>query len=227
MIPLPPSIVLKKLKKLYDPPLTFLHFRTPLDLLVVTILSAQCTDKRVNMVSKDLFKRYRTAHDYVRAPRASLEQHIRTCGFFRAKAKAIRGMCQMLIEEHAGKVPRTMEELVTLPGVGRKTAAIILWAAFGKNEGVAVDTHVLRLARRLGLTKQHAQGKIELDLMEQFPRKEWGNVTTLLISHGRAVCTARKRACDRCFFQKECPSSWVMQRNDLAKNDAPKMRSNE
>lgn len=206
--------ILKALKKLYNPPRTFLQWRTPLDLLVVTILSAQCTDKRVNLVSRTLFKKYRTAADYLSVPHYALEQDIRTCGFFRSKARYIQGMCRMLTEKHRGKVPQTMDELTALPGVGRKTAAIILWAAFGKNEGIAVDTHVMRLAQRLGLSRHKDPKKIELDLMQKFPRKEWGHLTTLLISHGRSVCIARNRGCDRCVFKKKCPSSSVMGRKD-------------
>ena len=206
--------ILKVLKRSYTPPRTFLRFRTPLDLLVVTILSAQCTDKRVNLVSKELYKKYRTPRDYLSVPRNALEKDIRTCGFYRSKARYIQGMCRMLIEKHCGKVPQSMDELTLLPGVGRKTAAIILWAAYGKNEGIAVDTHVIRLAQRLGLSKHKDPKKIELDLMQKFPRKEWGLITTFLISHGRAVCTARNRTCERCSFKNNCPSSVVMGRKD-------------
>jgi len=213
---IPVVIVLRKLKKLYRPPRTFLRWRTPLDLLVVTILSAQCTDARVNVVSKDLFRKYRRPQEYLRVSRGELERAIRSCGAYRNKARFIQGLCTMLLEKHRGRVPQTMEELIELPGVGRKTAAIVLWAAFGRNEGIAVDTHVLRLARRLGLTKEKQQSKIELDLMRQTPRREWGNVTTLLISHGRAVCTARNRKCEQCVFKKKCPSSRVMGRPDRA-----------
>lgn len=207
------------LRKLYAPPRTFLAWRTPLDLLVATVLSAQCTDTRVHVVTKTiLYRKYRTAKDYVQVPRAELEQDIRTCGFFRVKAKSIQGLCHILLQKHGGKVPHTMEELTELPGVGRKTAAIILWAAFGKNEGVAVDTHVLRLAKRLGLTNQLAQHKIEMDLMQQAPRKDWGRLTTLLVSHGRAVCTARGRKCGACVFKAVCPSSLTRGKADLAKD---------
>jgi endonuclease-3 len=216
------STVLQQLKKLYNPPKTFLNYRTPLDLLVVTILSAQCTDARVNIVSKELFKKYNTPEDYITASQEELEHDIKTCGFFHAKAKYIKEMSRILIEEHNGHVPDSMEELTKLPGVGRKTAAIILRVIFDKNEGIAVDTHVMRLAKRLGLSHQKAQGKIELDLMRQVPQQEWGNVTTYLISHGRAVCTAFNRACDRCVFQKECPSSKVMGRKDCAENSSQK-----
>jgi len=214
---IPLTTVLRELGKLYDPPRSFLKWRTPLDLVVVTILSAQCTDKRINEVSKSLYKKYKKAEDYVAVSRTEFEKDIRSTGFYRNKAKHIQEMCHILLQEHGGKVPQTMEELTKLPGVGRKTAAIILYAAFEKNEGVAVDTHVMRLAKRLGMTKHKAQDKIEKDLMKAVPRRQWGDVNKLLISHGRAVCTARNRKCDECVFQKECPSSLVMKRKDLAK----------
>jgi endonuclease-3 len=205
--PIPLPVVLKKLDALYDPPKTFLHFRTPFDLLVVTILSAQCTDKRVNEVSKTLFKKYRKPEDYLKVSRAELERDIHSCGTYRNKARFIHELCALLLKRHQGKVPQTMEELTSLPGVGRKTASIILSVAFGKNESIAVDTHVLRVAQRLGLSKHTNPDKVSDDLMRQSPQKEWGRVTTLLISHGRAVCTARNRRCGQCVFQKKCPSS--------------------
>lgn len=211
-------IVLQKLKAIYTPPRTFLTWRTPLDLLIVTILSAQCTDARVNIVSKALYRKYKTPQDYLQVSRIELEQDIHSCGTYRNKAKFIQELCAILLEKHGGKVPQTMEELIALPGVGRKTASIILYAAFGKNEGIAVDTHVLRLARRLGLTRAKVQHKIELDLMRATPKEDWGLLNTLLISHGRAVCTARNRQCGKCVFQKECPSSLVLGKRDLAKN---------
>lgn len=210
--------VLRKLSRLYKPPKTFLAYRTPLDLTVATILSAQCTDNRVNFVTKTiLYPKYKTPEDYVRVPRAELEKDVRSCGTYRNKAKYIQTMCALLIEHHGGNVPETMEELIKLPGIGRKTAAIITYAAYGKPQGIAVDTHVMRLARRLGLSRNHNPDKISLDLMEQVPKKDWGTLTTLLISHGRTVCTARKRACERCIFKKMCPSSSVLGQKDLAK----------
>ncbi|OGJ57192.1 endonuclease III [Candidatus Peribacteria bacterium RIFCSPLOWO2_12_FULL_55_15] len=209
--------VLLELRKLYHPPKTFLHFRTPLDLLIATILSAQCTDVRVNLVTRTiLYPKYRTARDYLDVSRRGLERDIQTCGFYRTKAKNIQKMCQLLVTRFRGKVPQTVEELTELPGVGRKTAAIILSAAFGKNEGIACDTHVIRLSQRLGLTRHHDPKKIEIDLMRLLPRRQWGVINPLLISHGRAVCTARSRKCDLCVFQKECPSSLTMERKDLA-----------
>ena len=215
---------LRKLEKLYKPPRTFLKWRTPLDLLVVTILSAQCTDVRVNIVSKELFKKYKKPEDYFRVPREELEQDIHSCGTYRNKAKFIQEMCRIVIEKHGRKIPDTMEELIALPGVGRKTASIILYAAYGKLEGIAVDTHVLRLAQRLGFTKHSTPEKVEKDLQEQTPRKRWGDITTYLISHGRAICTARNRLCERCVFQHECPSSLVHNRPDLAQAKRPLRR---
>ena len=218
-------VVLKHLRKIYNPPKTFLHFRTPLDLIVAVVLSAQCTDARVNIVTKTvLYPKYRTAKDYVNVPRPELEQDIKSCGFYRAKAKAIQGLCAMLIEKHGGKVPQTMAELTQLPGVGRKTANVVLRAAFDKTEGIAVDTHVLRLSKRLGLTKHDAPEKIELDLMRALPKKDWPLVTTHLISHGRAVCTAFGRKCGACVFKKDCPSSLTMGRPDLAKAGTKKRK---
>ncbi len=212
---LPIARVLKELSLLYHPPKTFLHFRTPLDLLVATILSAQCTDVRVNLVTKTiLYPKYRTIHDYIRVSQRELETDIHSCGTFRVKAKHIRSACTMIEERFGGQVPQTMEELTQLPGVGRKTAAVILAAAFDKNEGIAVDTHVIRLAQRLGLSRHSDPKRIELDLMEQAPRKRWREVTTLIVSHGRAVCTARSRKCGACVFKNECPSSSVLGMED-------------
>lgn len=209
--------VIEELSRLYKPPRTFLYFRTPLDLLIVTILSAQCTDQRVNIVSKTLYRKYQSPEDYLHVSRSELEQDIRSCGTYRNKAKFIQELCAILLKEHEGKVPDTMEELTKLPGVGRKTAAIILSVIFGKHEGIAVDTHVLRVARRLGLTKHPDPKRVELDLMRSAPREAWGLLTTLLISHGRAICTARSRACERCVFSSRCPSSRMRGKPDLAK----------
>lgn len=215
---LPVTVTLGKLQRLYHPPRTFLHWRTPLDLLVVTVLSAQCTDARVNLVSRALFRKYQTVEDYLHVSRRKLEQDIRSCGAYHNKARFIQELCRILAERHHSKVPQTMEALMALPGVGRKTAAIILYAAFGRNEGIAVDTHVLRLSRRLGLTRETRQGSIEIDLMRKTPRKLWGRLTPLLISHGRAICTARNRRCAKCVFRHQCPSSLVLGRRDLAKD---------
>lgn len=208
--------VFTTLEKLYNPPASFLNHRNVFDLLIVTLLSAQCTDARINEVSKTLFKKYRTPKDYVNVAFRELERDIRSTGFFRTKAKNIQALCRILISKHSGKVPQTMKELTVLPGVGRKTAAIILFVAFGKSDGVAVDTHVLRLSRRLGLTKHTDQKKVEIDLMKSLPRKHWGRFNPLMISHGRAVCTSKNRKCHQCVFRKDCPSSLVLGNVDLA-----------
>ena len=215
---IPLANVLSKLDRLYDPPRTFLDFRTPLDLLVAVILSAQCTDAMVNRITKDtLYPKYRTAKDYLAVPREELEQDIRRSGHYRSKAKYVQETCAILLEKHGGEVPRTMEELTELRGVGRKTASVVLSAAFGINAGIAVDTHVQRLSQRIGLSAFPDPKRIELDLMEAAPRKRWRDVTVLLISHGRAVCTARNRKCGACVFKDECPSSLVRGKPDLAK----------
>jgi len=177
----------------------------PLQLLVATILSAQCTDKRVNIVTKELFEQYRSASDYANAPLAELEQAIRTTGFFRNKAKNIQACCRKLIERHSGEVPRTMEELTQLDGVGRKTANVVLGNAFGINVGVVVDTHVARLSHRLGLTKQKDPGKIEAELMSLVPQKQWTLFSHWLIWHGRRRCDARQPDCANCEIKRLCP----------------------
>lgn len=215
---IPLAEVLSDLKRLYSPPKTFLEFRTPLDLLVAVILSAQCTDAMVNRITKEtLYPKYKTPKDYLDVPPAELEQDIRRSGHYRAKAKYVQESCRLLLERHGGDVPHTMEELTALPGVGRKTASVVLSAAFGKNEGIAVDTHVQRLSQRLGLSTEHDPKKIELDLMAAAPRARWRDVTVLLISHGRAVCTARARKCGACVFKDRCPSSLTRNKPDLAK----------
>jgi len=185
-----------------------LDFKSPLELLVATILSAQCTDKRVNMVTPALFKKYRTARAYAEAPPEELEKEIQSTGFFRSKAKSLREMAGGLVANHSGKVPRTMEELTALRGVGRKTANVVLGNAFGLNEGVVVDTHVLRLSMRLGLTKHSDPGKIEEDLMKLIPRDKWAVFSHWLIWHGRRRCYARKPDCDACEVQHLCPSAF-------------------
>lgn len=184
-----------------------LNFSNPLELLVATILSAQCTDKRVNLVTAELFRKYRCAADYANADLAALEQGIKTTGFFRNKAKNIQACCRALLEKHGGQVPRTMTELHALDGVGRKTANVVLGNAFGINEGVVVDTHVRRLANRLGLTKQQDPEKIERDLMQLVPRKQWTLLSHWLIWHGRRRCGARNPDCGRCEIAKLCPAA--------------------
>jgi endonuclease-3 len=185
---------------------TELDFRNPLQLLVATILSAQCTDKRVNMVTPALFKKYRTAKDYANAPQAELEKAIRSTGFYRNKTKSIRAAMRAIAEKHGGKIPDTMEQLRALPGVGRKTANVVLGNAFGKNEGIVVDTHVGRLSQRLGLTKHKDPEKIESDLMKLVPREHWTDWSHWLIWHGRRRCYARKPDCSRCEVFRLCPS---------------------
>ncbi len=211
------NFVLQELKRLYHPPKSFLHWDTSLDLLIATILSARCTDAQVNRVTPELFRRCRTAADYLRVSRSELEKLIHSCGTFRTKAKYIHALCEKLKHDHGGSVPRTMTELTALPGVGRKTACIVLYGAFGKNDGIAVDTHVFRVARRLGLSKGKTPERVEQDLMRLFPRREWGRINALFISHGRAVCTAQKRKCGQCVFKRKCPSSLVAGKRDLAK----------
>jgi endonuclease-3 len=186
-----------------------LHHSKPLELLIATILSAQCTDKRVNIVTKELFKNYRSVADFANAPLAKLEQAIKTTGFFRNKAKNIRNCCRKLIECHGGKVPQTMKELTQLDGVGRKTANVVLGNAFGINVGVVVDTHVARLSHRLGLTKQTSPEKNERDLMSLVPRKQWALFSHWLIWHGRRRCSARKPDCSHCEIKKLCPQTGV------------------
>jgi len=185
-----------------------LDFSNPLELLVATILSAQCTDKRVNMVTPALFKKYRTARAYAEAPQEVLEKEIQSTGFFRSKAKSLRGMAADLVAKHGGKVPSTMEALTALRGVGRKTANVVLGNAFGLNEGVVVDTHVMRLSLRLGLTRHAEPEKIEQDLMKLIPRDQWTIFSHWLIWHGRRRCQARKPDCDGCEVQHLCPSAF-------------------
>jgi endonuclease-3 len=181
----------------------------PLQLLIATILSAQCTDKRVNIVTKELFKKYRSAADYANAPLAELERAIKSTGFFRNKAKNIQACCRKLIVRHGSRVPRTMEELTQLDGVGRKTANVVLGNAFGINVGVVVDTHVARLSQRLGLTKQKTPEKIESDLMVLVPQKQWTLFSHWLIWHGRRRCDARRPDCQNCEIKKLCPQIGV------------------
>ncbi len=199
--------IIEKLKAQYPAATTALEHSDPLQLLVATILSAQCTDERVNMVTKDLFTRYRTAEDYANADPEVFEQEIKSTGFFRQKTKSILRMAQGLTERHGGRVPASMDELTALPGVGRKTANVVLGNAFGIDEGVVVDTHVKRISNRLGLTAHGDPTKIELDLMALVPRPEWTQFAHLLIHHGRAICTARAPQCQICPIASECPSA--------------------
>ena len=195
------------LKKTYPDAKCSLNHRSPLQLIVATILSAQSTDQRVNIVTRDLFKKYKSAKNYADAPPEQLEADIRSTGFYRSKAKSLRGMAQALIDKHGGKVPQTMEELVELPGVGRKTANVVLGNAFEKNVGIVVDTHVTRLANRLHLTDHASDAvKIEQDLMKIVPPDDWTLFSHLLIYHGRAICTARKPKCEQCPILSLCPT---------------------
>lgn len=185
-----------------------LNFAGPLQLLVATILSAQCTDKRVNMVTPALFNIYKTARDFADAAREEIEKAVQSTGFYRNKAKSLRAACADLVAKHGGKVPQTMDALTALHGVGRKTANVVLGNAFGKNEGIVVDTHVARLSQRLGLTKQSAPEKIEQDLMKLVPRENWTDFSHWLIWHGRRRCTARKPDCAGCEIQSLCPGAF-------------------
>ena len=194
------------LKKEYPDAKIALRFVNPLELLVSTILSAQCTDVRVNMVTKDLFKKYKSAADWVRADLKQIESEIRSTGFFRNKALNIKGACTKIAEQYGGKVPGTMAELLTLPGVGRKTANCVLGDAFGI-PGITCDTHVIRLSRRLGLSENSDPVKLEFDLAEIVPKKNWTAFSHLIITHGRNVCMARKPNCPDCPIAKHCPSA--------------------
>jgi endonuclease-3 len=199
--------IIARLKKEYPDAECSLKHTNPLELLVATILSAQCTDERVNIVTADLFRKYRDCGDYTKVPQAELEGDIRSTGFYHNKAKAIQGACKMISERHDGRVPDRLEELLTLPGVARKTANVVLGNAFGTASGVVVDTHVGRLSQRLGLSGNSQPEKIERDLMELVPKKDWIDFSHLLIYHGRKVCKARKPLCDQCAVEVYCPSS--------------------
>ena len=199
--------IIRLLKKEYPDARCSLNYSNPLELLVATILSAQCTDERVNLVTADLFRKYRTAEDYAAAPAAELERDIHSTGFFRNKAKSIRGACRLIAERHEGRVPASMEELLELPGVARKTANVVLGNAYGVASGVVVDTHVARLSERLGLSPEKSPEKIEQDLAPLVPQSDWILFPHLLIAHGRKVCKARGPACGGCVLAKLCPSA--------------------
>ena len=201
--------VFSRLKRAYPDARTELDYETPLQLAIATILSAQCTDKRVNMVTPLLFQTFPTAAALAAAPPEKLEEIIKSTGFFRNKTKSLIGLGKALVERHNGEVPDSMDALVKLPGIGRKTANVILGNAFGKNEGIVVDTHVARLSHRLGLTRETDPVKIEQDLMPLFPRKDWALLSHLLIFHGRRVCEARRPKCEICVLNDICPSSTV------------------
>jgi len=201
--------ILRRLRTAYPDARCALRHDNPLQLLVATILSAQCTDVRVNLVTPALFQRYRTAADFAAARPAELESLIHSAGFFRSKARSIRNCCQGIAEKHGGKVPDTLDELILLDGVGRKTANVVLGVAYGKAEGIVVDTHVMRLSRRLGLTRQTTPEKIEQALMKVVPRKDWIDFSHLLIWHGRKRCIARKPDCIHCEIADVCPKIGV------------------
>jgi len=196
--------ILQKLERAYPDTKIALHFETALELLVATILAAQCTDERVNLVTPTLFKKYRTAADYAKAPVPRLENEIRSTGFYRAKARSIVGMAQALVERHGGEVPKTREELVKLPGVGLKTANVVLGNAFGE-PAIAVDTHVFRISQRLGLAKADDPDRIHDQLAGVLPRPQWTRACHLIQAHGRQTCTARKPACPACPVRAHCP----------------------
>lgn len=204
----PTTEVIPRLKREYPGATSELNWSNPLELLVATILSAQTTDVRVNAVTENLFAKYRTAGDYAAASPSELEEDIRPTGFYRNKACSLQGMARALMENHDGEVPRTMEELVVLPGVGRKTANVVLGNAYGVDEGIVVDTHVRRLSNRLGLTTEQNPEKIEQDLMRVVPEEDWTIFSHLLILHGRRVCKARRPDCPDCVLKDICPSAF-------------------
>ena len=200
--------IIELLEPEYPNAKTALNFRNPLEMLIATILSAQTTDKQVNIVTKKLFNKYQKPEDYANVDVSELEEDIRSTGFYRNKAKNLKKTGQLLVEKYNSQVPRTMEELVKLPGVARKTANIVLTNSYGIVEGIAVDTHVRRLSQRLGLTKNTNPDKIEKDLMNIIPKSDWEKITDLLIFHGRNICTARKPKCSICVLNKICPSAF-------------------
>lgn len=201
--------IIRTLKRAYPDARCSLNHTNAFELLIATILSAQCTDARVNMVTEDLFRKYRKPEDYLNASEKELQEDIRTTGFFRNKTKSIQGTAKALTEEYRGKVPQTMEELLELPGVARKTANVVLGNAFGIHAGVVVDTHVTRLSRRLALTSEKTAEKIEQNLISLVPKKDWVIFPHLLIAHGRAICKARAPLCAECVVENYCPSSYL------------------
>ena len=201
--------IVRRLAREYPDATCALNFRNPLELLVATVLSAQCTDQRVNMVTGELFQKYRSTADYASVDQKELETDVRSTGFYRNKAKHIRECCRVLLEKHGGQVPDRMEDLVELSGIGRKTANVILGTAMGLATGVVVDTHVQRLARRMGLTRHHDPEKIEQVLMTLVPQEEWINWGHRMIQHGRRVCSARKPNCESCCLSDVCPKIGV------------------
>jgi endonuclease III len=201
--------IIRRLKRAYPGAKCSLNHTNPFELLVATILSAQCTDERVNIVTADLFRKYRKPEDYLNVSPRELEKDIQSTGFFRNKTKSIQGASKVLTEQYGGEVPRTMEELLELPGVARKTANVVLGNAFDIHAGVVVDTHVTRLSHRLGLTQQKTAEKIEQDLIPIVPKKDWVIFPHLMIYHGRKICKARNPLCAECTIEKQCPSSYL------------------
>lgn len=201
--------IIRLLKRAYPNAKCSLNHSNAFELLIATILSAQCTDERVNLVTADLFRKYRKPEDYLKVSSRELEKDIRTTGFFRNKTRSIQGTARLLTEQYNGQVPNSMEELLELPGVARKTANVVLGNAFGVRAGVVVDTHVTRLSHRLGLSQEKQAEKIERDLIELVPKKDWVIFPHLLIYHGRRICRARNPACDQCVVEKLCPSSFL------------------
>jgi len=199
--------IIWKLKTAYPKSKTALRFKSPLQILVATILSAQCTDDQVNKITPALFRKYKTAADFAQADPRVLEEDIRSTGFFRNKTKSILGASKKIVDDFGGKVPNRMEDLITLPGVARKTANIVLSSAYKKPEGIAVDTHVKRLSQRLGLSEEKNPDKIEQDLMNLIPRKDWIDFNYMLVNHGRQTCRARKPDCPGCMLNSLCPSA--------------------
>lgn len=201
--------IIRRLKRAYPGAKCSLNHSNAFELLIATILSAQCTDERVNIVTADLFRKYTKPEDYLKVSPRDLEKDIQSTGFFRNKTKSIQGASKMLIEEYGGEVPHTMDELLELPGVARKTANVVLGNAFGIKAGVVVDTHVTRLSHRLNFTQEKTAEKIEQDLIEIVPRKEWVIFPHLMIYHGRKICKARRPLCEECTIEKPCPSSFL------------------
>jgi endonuclease III len=201
--------IIRLLKRAYPDAKCSLSHSSPFELLIATILSAQCTDARVNIVTQDLFRKYRKPEDYLKVSEKELQRDIRTTGFFRNKTKSIQGTAQVLTDQYGGHVPETIEELLELPGVARKTANVVLGNAFGISSGVVVDTHVTRLSHRLGLSAEKTANKIEQDLIAIVPKKDWVIFPHLFIAHGRAICKARNPLCAECVVEKVCPSSYL------------------
>jgi endonuclease-3 len=201
--------VVRRLKRAYPDAKTALNHTNAFELLIATILSAQSTDERVNIVTADLFRKYRKPEDYLKVPAHELEQDIHSTGFFRNKTKSIQGTSKLLLEKFGGQVPHTMDEMLELPGVARKTANVVLGNAFGIKAGVVVDTHVMRLSHRLNFSQEKTAEKIERDLIELVPRKDWVLFPHLMIYHGRQICKARSPLCAECVIEKQCPSSYL------------------